>query len=132
MRVLADSSAWVELLRRTGSPLDLAIRRRLKAGDVATTDIVMMEVLAGSTPAARIAGVQLALDACAYLPQHRRSDAIAAAELYRRCRKAGETPRQLTDCLIAAIALRNQVSVLQRDRDFDVLARHTELKVTTE
>jgi predicted nucleic acid-binding protein len=35
----------------------------------------------------------------------------------------------LTDCLIAAVAIRNGVSVLHRDRDFEVIARHTDLKV---
>ena len=132
MKVLADSSAWVELLRSTGSPTELALRRRLKAGEVATTDVVITEVLAGATSAARTAGIERALSACVYYPQRRVIDAVAAAELYRRCRLGGETPRQLTDCLIAAVAVRNQVSVLQRDRDFAVLGRHTELKLVNE
>ncbi len=54
-----------------------------------------------------------------------------AAALYRRCRAGGETIRNLLDCLIAAVAIRNNAPVLHRDRDFDALARHTELQIYT-
>ena len=30
--ILADTSAWIELLRRTGSPTNVAIRQRLHDG----------------------------------------------------------------------------------------------------
>ena len=52
-----------------------------------------------------------------------------AAELYRQCRSRGETVRKLLDCLIAAVAIRSGIPVLHNDRDFDALARHTELQV---
>ncbi len=35
----------------------------------------------------------------------------------------------MNDCLIAAVAIRNGASVLHRDADFDVLARHTPLRI---
>jgi predicted nucleic acid-binding protein len=56
-------------------------------------------------------------------------DAEAAAVLYRDCRRGGETPRAVNDCLIAAIAIRHDLPVLHRDRDFDVIARHSTLPV---
>ena len=52
-----------------------------------------------------------------------------AAALYRHCRRRGETVRNLMDCLIAAVAIRNGAPVLHADVDFDVLARHTDLRV---
>ena len=52
-----------------------------------------------------------------------------AAALYRRCRRQGATIRSLLDCLIAAVAIRTGVPLLHIDRDFDALARHTELEV---
>ena len=130
MTVLADTSAWIEFFRGTGSPVAIALRSRLEADEVATTDVVMMEVLAGASDPIRLARARRALDACTYLPQRRLDDAAAAAALYRQCRRRGETPRQLADCLVAAVAIRNQVAVLQRDRDYDVLARHTATVVT--
>jgi predicted nucleic acid-binding protein len=127
--ILADTSAWIEFLRRTESPVAIAMGRHLDADQVATTDLVIMEVLAGTADAGKLAKVQRALNACTYFPQRRLFDAQLAASLYRDCRRAGETPRQLTDCLIAVIAMRHRVAVLERDRDFQVLARHSDLQV---
>jgi len=52
-----------------------------------------------------------------------------AAILYRQCRANGETVRKLIDCLIAAIAIRNDAVILHQDTDFEVLARHTALRI---
>lgn len=56
-------------------------------------------------------------------------DAEEAAHIYRVCRRAGETIRSMNDCLIAAIAIRNDVPVLHRDRDYDAIARHFPLRL---
>ena len=52
-----------------------------------------------------------------------------AAILYRQCRGSGETVRKLIDCLIAAVAIRNDIAILHLDADFDVLARYTALRI---
>jgi predicted nucleic acid-binding protein len=57
------------------------------------------------------------------------TDYEAAAELYRLCRRGGETPRRLADCLIAVVAIRNDVELLCRDVDFEVIARHAPLRL---
>jgi predicted nucleic acid-binding protein len=54
---------------------------------------------------------------------------LEAADLYRAARRAGVTIRSSTDCLIATCALRNQVTVLHIDRDYDALSRVTPLRV---
>jgi predicted nucleic acid-binding protein len=55
-----------------------------------------------------------------------------AAAIYRRCRRSGETVRALTDCLVAAIAIRSGIDVLHADRDFDVIARCCDLELYAE
>lgn len=97
-----------------------------------TVDTVRMEVLAGLRPSASPDDVTAALDSCEDVTQLPRVDAEDAAQIYRICRTAGETIRALNDCLIAAIAIRNNVPVLHRDRDYDVIARHFPLRVETE
>jgi predicted nucleic acid-binding protein len=69
-----------------------------------------------------------ALDRCDDVMELHRVDAEDAAEIYRLCRRAGETIRSLNDCLIAAIAIRNRVPVLHNDDDYDAIARHIELE----
>jgi predicted nucleic acid-binding protein len=126
---LIDTSAWVEYLRRSGTPITLKVRRAIRDSTAATTDVVMMEVLAGTNDTAQLARWERLLARCTYLEPVIRDDAESAARLFRVCRSAGETPRALNDCLVAAIALRCGLPVLHRDRDFDVLARHTGLEV---
>jgi hypothetical protein len=54
---------------------------------------------------------------------------LAAADLYRRARRAGITVRPSVDCLIAACAIRADVAVYHVDRDYDALSRVTALRV---
>ena len=53
-----------------------------------------------------------------------------AVDLYRSARRSGRTVRSGVDCLIAACALRNSLTVLHHDRDFEILARISPLAVT--
>ena len=46
--ILADTSAWVEFLRGTGSETNLRLRGLLEDDELSTTDVVLMEVLAGA------------------------------------------------------------------------------------
>jgi len=126
---LVDTSAWVEYLRATGSITHRAVRRILERDEPAyTTDVVVMEVLAGASDDDHRDRLRRLLARCEHVPVDGLDDFETAADLYRTCRSAGETVRALTDCLIAVVALRASVAVLHADRDFDVLARHAGLR----
>ena len=130
--ILADTSAWVEYLRATGSPVHLRLRKLIAdEGDLVTTEVVMMELLAGETTPEGVARLRRLLGRFDLLAVEGLADYEAAAELHRRCRAGGETVRNLTDCLIAAVAVRHGAALLHRDKDFDVIARHTRLRVAT-
>jgi predicted nucleic acid-binding protein len=128
--ILADTSAWVEFLRATGSPVHRRLRKLIAdEGDLATTEVVVMELLAGAADAEGVMRLRRFLGRLELLPVEGLADYEAAAELYRRCRAGGETVRKLTDCLVAVVALRHGAALLHRDQDFEVLARHTPLRV---
>ena len=126
--LLADTSAWVEYLRGTGSTVDGRHARALVDRAVVVTDPVVQEVLSG-TRTADVDDVHLLLSNQGYEPVENRVDWLDAAEIYRACRTVGETPRSQVDCLIAAVALRLELPVLQTDRDYDVIARVTDLEL---
>jgi predicted nucleic acid-binding protein len=127
--ILADTSAWVEYLRATGSPAHLRLRELIAGqGELATTEVVVMELLAGAGAQEEVARLRRLLGRFELLPVEGLADYEAAADLSRRCRVGGETVRKLTDCLIAAVALRHGATLLHRDLDFEVLARHTRLQ----
>ncbi len=126
---LVDTSAWVEFLRATGSATHRAVRQLL-AGDepTHTTDVVVMEVLAGARDDDHRDRLRRLLARGEHVPIQGLDDFEAAADLYRACRAGGDTVRALTDCLIAVVALRESLPVLHADRDFDVVARYTGLR----
>lgn len=125
--ILVDTSAWVEFLRDTGSPVCTRVDELLD-GEIRTCDPVRMEVLAGARDETHLRDLRRLL-ARASIVTTRRSDYEEAAVLFRTCRRGGETVRRLIDCLIAALAIRAGVPVLHADADFDVLARHTALQI---
>lgn len=128
--ILVDSSAWVELFRATGSPVHQQLRSALdKAAALATTDTILMEVLAGARDDADRDWLRRLLYSQHFLPTDGPADYESAAELYRVCRAGGETPRRLTDCLIAVVAIRNDAELLCKDADFDAIARHSPLRL---
>jgi predicted nucleic acid-binding protein len=127
--ILADTSAWVEYLRATGSAVHQRLRALLAAGEaLAVTDVVLMEVLAGAADDVHRDRLRL-LAGCEYLPVEAPADYEQAADLYRLCRARGVTVRRLPDCLIAVVALRSGAAVLHADRDFDAIARCAPLQI---
>lgn len=127
MVTLADTSAWVDHLR--GRRTKTATRLAGLLGDgLATTDIVVMEVLMGARDDAHLRALQGLVDSCEYLPT-RREDYESAAAIWRSCRRAGSTVRSIPDLLVAAVAVRTGAAVLHSDRDFDVIARHVDLRI---
>ena len=125
--ILIDTSAWVEFLRDTGSAVCDRVEALLES-DIATCDVVRMEVLAGARDERHLRSLQRLLARAVVLPMGP-ADYDDAATLYRTCRREGETVRKLIDCLISAVALRSDVPILHNDVDFDVLGRHTELRI---
>ena len=125
--ILVDTSAWVEFLRDTRSPVCLRVDELL-AGEIAVCEPVCMEVLAG-TRDERHLGEMRRLLARASLVATEATDYEEAAALFRVCQRSGETVRKLIDCLIASVAIRVDTPILHNDTDFDVLARHTRLRV---
>jgi predicted nucleic acid-binding protein len=128
--IVADSSAWIEYLRGTGSEVAARVRAHHDLSDgLAVTETVVMELYAGVRNAGEQRNVDTIVRGSTLLPIGGLPDHEHAAALYRTCRRHGETIRRMSDCLIAALAIRNDVPVLHNDADFDVLARHTPLQI---
>ena len=122
--ILADTSAWVEYDRATGSAVDLRLSELIAAdGPVAVTEPILMEVVAGARSEERESELRRLLMRFQLITFDTASDFDGAARIYRRCRAAGVTPRGVVDCLIAAVAWRNEATLLAHDADMDRVAR---------
>ncbi len=122
--ILADTSAWVEYDRATGSAVDQRLSTVIAAeGQLAVTEPVMMEVLAGARSDERQADLRRLLLRFNWLRFEAAIDFDAAARIYRQCRRAGITPRGMVDCMIASVAWRRGAALLAYDADMDRLAQ---------
>ena len=116
--ILADTSAWIEYDRATGSEVDLRLRDVIAAdGRLAVTEPVIAEVLAGARDDRRERDLRRLLGRFELLRFEAAVDFDGAVRIYRRCRGAGITPRGLIDCMIAAVALRHDAALLAHDLD---------------
>ncbi len=121
--ILADTSAWVEYDRATGSPPHHRLEELIEnGGPVAVTEPVIMEVLAGARDDRREADLRRLMDSVELLRFDSVSDFDGAVRVYRRCRAAGITPRGMVDCMIAAVAWHQGATLLAHDSDMDRVA----------
>jgi len=125
--ILIDTSAWIEFLRDTGSPVSARVDELLE-GEFATCHPVRMELLAGARDDRHLGQLRGLLARGALLPTPAAHYETAAA-IYRTCRRQGLTVRKLIDCLIAAHAIDAGAELLQDDADFEALTRCTALRL---
>lgn len=122
--ILADTSAWVEYDRATRSRVDRRLTDLIKGGgELAVTEPVIMEVVAGARDDAREHDLRRLLQRFELLRFDPVVDFDAAIRIYRSCRRQGVTPRGMVDCLIASVAHRHGATLLARDVDLVRVAR---------
>ena len=122
--ILADTSAWVEYDRATPSAVHNRLRDLIALEDrLAVTEPVVMEVLAGARSEARAEDLRRLLGRFTLLGVDAVADFEGAARIYRGCRAAGVTPRNLVDCLFAAVGRRRGAALLASDVDLERVAR---------
>jgi len=126
---IVDTSVWIRHFS-SADPFDL--RSVCSPDERALCLPVYQEILQGIRDESVFRLVRTALDAAVMVedPMERRLF-LEAAALYRLARRRGLTIRSSVDTLIAACALRHNLTVLHHDRDFSLLSSVSQLKATT-
>jgi hypothetical protein len=123
--ILVDTSVWIDLLngRRASRPKEEELLNFATCGPVA------QEVLEGLRDHAWAQAFREAFLAIPVLSNPLPVETfLAAAEIYRQGRRKGYTIRSSVDCLIAAIAIENDVPIWHKDRDYEAIARFSSLR----
>jgi predicted nucleic acid-binding protein len=123
--MLVDSSVWIDFLRGGHARETQFLKDCLDRGDpIWLAPPILQEVLQGADSAARFDKWERVVGE---LPMVQDNDirmlTREAAKLYARCRWRAFTPRSANDCLIAVYALRFELPLLHRDRDFEHIAK---------
>jgi hypothetical protein len=128
--ILIDASAFIEFLNRTGSREDILIEQFISNNeDIVLADVTLTEILQGIKTDREYREVKASLLTFPILSLKSPDSYIAAADLYRKCRKSGLTIRSTVDLLIAQIALEHNATLLHNDRDFDAIAQVSDIKI---
>lgn len=121
---LADSSAWIDYLRHSTSPL----RDFIHGSDVAHTEPVAMELLSGTRDRTEFTRVARMLSGTALLQFDSVPDFPAATE-FRRTALRERLRVGTVDCMILAVASRYGVTLITKDRPQAQIARSLGLRV---
>jgi predicted nucleic acid-binding protein len=129
MRVLIDSSAWIDFFRGCFAPDTERLRALIADGeDLCLCGHVLAEVLRGTRHDEQYRKVERSFQVLAFLPMTA-STFRASADIYRHLRKSGITLKNSVDTFIAATAIEHDVYLLHDDSDFDLIAREFPLKI---
>jgi predicted nucleic acid-binding protein len=130
--IVVDTSVWIDVLNERSTPqADHCVGLVEDGQPVALTDVIFTEILQGIASPLDAARVEEHLRAFPILRLKSLDEFALAAELYRTARHAGVTVRKTLDCLIAAACVAADVPLLHADRDFDLLAGCTPLRIHT-
>ena len=123
---LVDTSVWVEVFRQ---PTRFDLESVAGLEEVVTCLPVLQEVLQGFRDNRAFRVAHEAMHALPIVEVPLAMEVFEqAVDLYRLARRAGATVRSSVDCLIAVCAVRNDLTLLHHDRDFDQLARVAPLR----
>lgn len=128
--IVVDTTVWIDFLEARGTAFDLHLTELLENdAPIALVDIVYCEVLQGIRDDDAYHRTRVGLLAHPILRPRSLETFEAAASLYRRARRRGLTVRRSVDCLIAATCLETGAEIFHNDRDFDALARVSDLAI---
>jgi len=125
-----DTSVWVDFLRGEDSSQRRVLHRLIEdEADISITEIIFTEILQGIKNDREFQAIKdYLLEFPIYRPKGIETY-LHAARIYRDCRKKGKTVRRTVDCIIAAICIENDLTLLHKDSDFDLIQAYTGLQV---
>jgi len=128
MMVLVDTTVWIDFFsanphQHVKTLENLIIKRE----DICLCGIILTEVLQGIREDSEFNRTQDLLGNLVFLPMQYYVF-LRSAEIYRNLRRKGITIRKPVDCMIAAVAIENDIPLLHNDKDFIPIEKHFGLK----
>jgi len=122
--VLVDTTVWIDFFSGHALPHVIALEELLvNREDICICGIILTEVLQGIRKDSEFIRTKELFSNLVFLPM-RYSTFLRSAEIYRSLRQKGITIRKPVDCMIASVALENEISLLDNDKDFDPIEKH--------
>ena len=127
-RILIDTSAWIESFKKTGNKsLQQLIIKTLDSSQVATTNIIMLELLQGCRDKKEYAEMKMRLESLELLPANGKVWDTAYNAGYNLKKKGLTIPT--IDLIIASIAKSYDYTLIHHDRHFRLVTKHLDISI---
>jgi predicted nucleic acid-binding protein len=129
MSVLVDSTVWIDFLKNKATPETEKLVELIQGReDLCVCGFILTEVLQGIREEKQYVATKQQFANLIYLDDDKSTFELGAT-IYRNLRKQGITIRNSIDCLIAAIVVQHDVSLLENDRDYPFIDAHYPLNL---
>ncbi len=130
--MIFDSSVWIDYLKGVRSDKTNLLDLKLdvyEEVDVHLCPPIFQEVLQGIRVDEKYEIIRDLLLTSQFLNLDPYYVSEQGSDIYRKLRSKGITIRKPNDCIIAAYAIHFDLEVVHRDKDFDMIAKYTALKI---
>ena len=128
MMVLVDTTVWIDFFTARSSGHVTALEGLIiNREDICICGIVLTEVLQGIRKDSEFKKTRDLFNNLLFLPMPY-AVVLKASEIYRGLRRKGITIRKSVDCMIASVAIENDIPLLHNDKDFEAIEKHCGLK----
>jgi len=115
--VLVDTSVWIDYFKQRNEAVETELDGLLRSGQVAVSGLILAELRRGCRAPAQVATLLAALAPLQYYEADRNTW-LRAGEIISDCAQRGFA-LEVGDCLLAALALRENCLLFTLDRDFE-------------
>ena len=126
--ILVDSSVWIDYFRGLPTPQADYLDGLLGVEAVCIGDLILTEVLQGFVQDRDFDRAKAMLATLDVVELGGRDVAVQAATYFRRLRRLGISVRKTIDTVIATRCIRDGLTLLYSDRDFDPFVRYLGLR----
>jgi predicted nucleic acid-binding protein len=129
LMVLVDTTVWIDFFSGISVPHVTMLENLIDIEeDLSLCGVILAEVLQGIREEKDYVRIKNYFNDLLILPMQDETF-IYAADIYRALRKRGITIRKPVDCMIASVAIENDIPLLHNDRDFDYIAKYANLRI---
>ena len=126
--IFVDSSVWIDYFNGKLTPQTDWLDQTLGSQLVATSELILTEVLQGFRADADYQQAKTLLLTLEQLPMLDNTIALKSADNFRSLRKRGITVRKTIDVLIATFCIERNLPLLFADKDFEPFCQYLSLK----
>lgn len=125
-----DTSVWISYSKGVENPQTLKLDNYLRnfPDNVYIIPTILQEFLMGLRHESDFEKYKFQFQSLNSFKSDWQKTSIDAAKLYFDLRKRGITIRKSTDCLIAQVAIENDVLLVHIDSDFDLMSNNSPLR----